>query len=941
MTDYKDTLNLPHTEFSMKANLAQREPQMLQFWQEINLYATLRTQRKGAAKFILHDGPPYANGHIHCGHALNKILKDIVVKSKSMSGLDSPYVPGWDCHGLPIELNVEKAVGKAGVKISAAEFREKCRAYAKSQIAIQKEEFKRLGVLGDWDNPYTTMDHTYEANIIRALAKIVEQGYLYQGSKPVYWCLDCRSALAEAEVEYENKTSSVIDVRFTVVNKTEFLQRLAVAQSFEGEISVPIWTTTPWTLPANQAVAMNPDINYVIVEYAPGSAQQMQWLVIAEDLLSEVMQRYGIENYRVVANVLGKTLVGIALQHPFYDRVVPIVLGHHVTVEAGTGNVHTAPAHGQDDYVVAQQFNLPIDNPVGDDGCFLATVDLFAGQHVYKVNDKIIDLLKEHNKLLHATTLQHSYPHCWRHKTPVIFRATPQWFISMEKYDLKEKTLAAMKNVTWYPEWGYSRMAGMLENRPDWCISRQRSWGTPITLFVHKKTKQLHPDTLVLMEKVAQLVEQGGIEAWFSLDEKTLLAEDAEQYEKVIDTLDVWFDAGVSHFAVLSKYPALAFPADIYLEGSDQYRGWFNSSLMTSMTINQTAPYRTIITHGFTVDAEGKKMSKSRGNYIAPEDLVKTSGAEILRLWAAATDYRGELTISDEILKRTADAYRRIRNTTRFLLANLFDFDPSQHLVPVESLLALDQWAVARAKSLQEEILKAYQEYQFHYIFQKIQHFCIVDMGSFYLDIIKDRQYTTQKESNVRRSCQTAMYYILEAMTRWLAPILSFTAEEIWQHIPGKREASIFLSTWYKDFPVLATLSMDEAFWQRIMIVRNVVNKEIEVKRGEGVVGSGLAAEVDIYCDPTWYAQLEKLAKELRFVLITSRADIHPLTAAPTDAVKTEEKGIVVRVSPSVQVKCVRCWHRCADVGSDAAHPELCGRCITNVVGDGEVRQFV
>lgn len=942
MTDYKNTLNLPQTEFPMKANLAEREPQILQFWQEINLYQRIRQQRVGAPKFILHDGPPYANGHIHCGHALNKILKDIVVKMKSMSGFDAPYVPGWDCHGLPIELNVEKAVGKAGVNTSPTEFRKKCREYAQSQLIIQREEFKRLGIVGDWDNPYTTMDASYEANIVRALGKVIANGHLYQGSKPVYWCLDCRSALAEAEVEYENKTSPAIDVRFTVIAEAELLQRFDNKQWPAvpvGHISVPIWTTTPWTLPGNQAVALNPDIEYALVS-CQIEADKEEWLVLAAELVANVMERYGVKDYQILARCLGATLAGISLQHPFYEKVVPIVLGHHVTVEAGTGNVHTAPAHGQDDYTVAQQFALPLDNPVGDDGCFLESVPLFAKQHVLKVNAGILELLRERGKLLHATTLQHSYPHCWRHKTPIIFRATPQWFISMDKQQLRQHALQATKKVQWIPEWGMARMAAMLENRPDWCISRQRSWGTPLTLFVHKHTRQLHPRTAELIELVAQRVESHGIDGWFDLQATELLGAEAEHYEKVTDTVDVWFDSGVSHFAVLKQRPELAFPADLYLEGSDQYRGWFNSSLMSSIAINNEAPYRATLTHGFTVDAEGKKMSKSRGNYIAPEELVKTSGAEILRLWAAATDFRTELTISDEILKRTADAYRRIRNTVRFLLANLFDFNPEQHSLPGESLLALDQWVVERARILQQDILTAYENYQFHVIYQKIHHFCAIDLGSFYLDIIKDRQYTTQKNSRARRSCQTAMFHIVEAMTRWLAPILTFTAEEIWRYLPCEREESVFLATWYEKFPQINSQVFDENFWQEIMKLRNAVNKEIEAKRNEGTVGSALVAEVDLYCDEKWQQRLLPLGEELRFILIISRVAIHPLANAPANAIKTEEAGITVLVTASSHAKCARCWHRREDIGHDTTHPELCGRCVVNVAGEGEKRQF-
>ena len=940
MADYKETLNLPNTVFPMKANLAVREPAMLKFWDELKLYQQIRATRAGRPKYILHDGPPYANGHLHCGHALNKILKDIIIKAKSLSGFDSPYVPGWDCHGLPIELNVEKKLGKSGMNISHADFRKKCREYANSQIDIQREEFKRLGVIGDWDNPYVTMDFKYEANIIRALAQVVAQGYLHQGFKPVHWCIDCGSALAEAEVEYENKSSPAIDVNFKVLDEKQLLSRLNHSPDTlgQGPICVPIWTTTPWTLPANQAVTVNPNIDYSLVQCVTERGPQR--LLLAEALIKDVMLRYGIEDYRVVAYGPGNVLDGIMLQHPFYARQVPIILGEHVTIDAGTGCVHTAPAHGPDDYAIGIKYGLAVDNPVLANGCFAADIELFAGEHVLKANQHIIEVLKQHGHLLHAEMIEHSYPHCWRHKTPVIFRATAQWFISMDKHHLREKTLQAINQVTWTPDWGKARIAGMVENRPDWCISRQRSWGTPITLFIHKETQALHPEMVELIEQIAQRVELRGVDAWFDLDPQELLGEAAQNYEKVTDTLDVWFDSGVSHFCVLKQFPALAFPADLYLEGSDQHRGWFNSSLTTAMAIDKQPPFKTVLTHGFTVDASGKKMSKSRGNYITPEQLVKTSGAEILRLWVAATDYRAELTISDEIMTRMSDAYRRIRNTARFLLANLLNFEPSQHQVNSDKLLALDKWAIDRAQQLQREIIQAYDEFNFHLIYQKVHNFCAVDMGSFYLDIIKDRQYTTQRDSVARRSCQTAMYHIISALVHWLAPILSFTAEEIWQHLPGERESSIFLSQWYQDFPQIELSTLNQEYWMYVGSVRNAVNKHLEVARAAGVIGSGLAADVVIYAEPEIKLKLTKIADELRFVLITSSAKVLELTHKTENAASTDIAGLFVEVIVSPHPKCERCWHRRADVGKVAAYPDLCSRCVENVAGKGEVRQY-
>ncbi|HEB78574.1 MAG TPA: isoleucine--tRNA ligase, partial [Methylothermaceae bacterium] len=699
--DYKHTLNLPKTDFPMRANLARREPERLARWQAMNLYQKVRERFAGRPKFVLHDGPPYANGPIHIGHAVNKILKDFIVKAKALSGFDAPYVPGWDCHGLPIELQVEKEVGKAGVKVTPAEFRAACRAYARSQVELQRRDFIRLGGLADWHHPYLTMEPRFEADILRAFGRILERGHISRGAKPVYWCTDCGSALAEAEVEYDEKRSPAIDVRFRVVDERNFLSRCHHVPGHEGEgpVSVVIWTTTPWTLPANQAVALHPDLDYALVQCR--SEQGPERLLIAEGLLKEVMGRYGIEDYRVIAYCRGKDLEGVRLRHPFYDREVPIVLGEHVTLEAGTGAVHTAPGHGEDDYVVGRRYDLPVDNPVGPDGRFLATTPLFAGEHVFTANDHVIEVLRERGALIHEEMIEHSYPHCWRHKTPIIFRATPQWFISMDKQGLRRRALEEIKRVRWIPDWGQARIESMVENRPDWCISRQRNWGVPIAVFLHKETGELHPRTGELIEAVARRMEEKGIDAWFELDPAELLGREAEQYQKITDILDVWFDSGVTHECVLRRHQELGFPADMYLEGSDQHRGWFQSSLLTSVAINDQAPYRQVLTHGFTVDEKGYKMSKSRGNVVAPQQVMDRLGADVLRLWVAATDYRGEMAVSDEILKRTADVYRRLRNTARYLLANMTGFDPARHMVPFERMLALDRWAVDRAWQLQ------------------------------------------------------------------------------------------------------------------------------------------------------------------------------------------------------------------------------------------------
>ncbi len=947
MSDYKDTLNLPETDFPMRGNLAKREPELLKRWQEMDLYGKLRAAGEGRDKFILHDGPPYANGEIHLGHAVNKVLKDIIVKARTLSGFDAPYVPGWDCHGLPIELQVEKKLGKAGVAVAADKFRDACRDYARSQVDAQREGFKRMLVLGDWDNPYLTMDFKFEADIIRSLGKIIEKGHLHKGSKPVHWCTDCGSALAEAEVEYEDKKSPAIDVRFEVLDDEALLSRVRKDQDHPGEgpISVVIWTTTPWTLPANQAVALNAELEYALVQCTGEHGPER--LLLAEGLLKDAMARYGVTEYRVIAYASGADLEGLKLQHPFYDREVPIIVGEHVTLDAGTGAVHTAPGHGQEDFVVGQRYGLKVDNPVGGDGKFLPGTELFEGQHVFKANDAVLEVLKERGKLLHVEALKHSYPHCWRHKTPIIFRATPQWFISMEQNGLRTAAMQEIKNIGeqngWIPDWGQARIEGMVQGRPDWCISRQRTWGVPIALFTHKVSGELHPKTAELIEQVAQRVEEKGIDAWFNLEPVEMLGDEAKDYDKVPDTLDVWFDSGVTHEAVLERRDGLQRPADLYLEGSDQHRGWFQSSLLSAVAMTGKAPYKSVLTHGFTVDAKGYKMSKSQGNGVEPEKVAGTLGADILRLWIASTDYRYEMTYSDEVLKRTADAYRRIRNTARFLLANMAGFHPAKNLVAPNELLALDAWAVSRAKQLQDELLPAYENYEFHQIYQKVHNFCSVDMGSFYLDVIKDRQYTTQADSLARRSAQTAIYHIAEAMCCWLAPILSFTAEEIWEALPGERGESVFLSTWY-EFPAMEASEMGLEYWGQVMEVRDAVNRELERLRNAGEIGANLQAEVTLYCGSEIYQRLAKLEDELRFVMITSTAAIEKLSGEPpAEAMHyTLESGdeLWVAVAASGHQKCTRCWHYREDVGSNPEHPELCGRCVENVEGSGEERRF-
>ncbi|WP_461482062.1 isoleucine--tRNA ligase [Porticoccus sp.] len=934
MTDYKTTLNLPFTDFPMKANLAQREPAMLKAWQDAGLYQKVREERRGRNKFILHDGPPYANGDIHIGHSVNKVLKDIVVKSRTLSGYDAPYVPGWDCHGLPIEHQVEKKIGKAGVKVDYRTFRQKCREYARRQVDGQMKDFVRLGVLGDWDNPYLTMDFRFEANIIRALGKIIANGHLVRGFKPVYWSVVGASALAEAEVEYQDKTSFSIDVAFPVVDVDAFTKAMG-AVAGEGEIAVAIWTTTPWTLPSNQAVSIHPELDYVLVQCNAGNG--LGRYLLAEELLSSVMTRWGVEDYQVVGRAKGERFEGLLLQHPFYDRQVPVLLGEHVTTEAGTGCVHTAPDHGMDDFVVGGKYGIGTLNYIDDNGYFRDTVETFAGEHVYKVDEKVVELLQGRGKLLSCGKITHSYAHCWRTKTPLIYRATPQWFIGMHQNGLLDKAKAAVKGVTWHPGWGQARIEAMLENSPDWCISRQRTWGVPIALFVHKESGEIHPNTAELIEAVAQRVEEQGIDSWYDLDASELLGADADNYSKVTDTLDVWFDSGVTHSAVLDAREQLSYPADLYLEGSDQHRGWFQSSLKTAIAIKGNAPYRAVLTHGFTVDADGRKMSKSLGNVMSPQQVVNDLGADVLRLWVAATDFSGEMSVSDEILKRTADSYRRIRNTARFLLSNLNGFDPARDLVPVEDMLALDRWAVGRAAQLQAEIVAAYEGYQFHHIYQKLHNFCVTDMGGFYLNIIKDRQYTCQEDSLARRSAQSAIYQIAEAFVRWIAPIMSFTADEIWPFIPGERCTSVFLAEWWP-IPAVAEGVIPDADWVLIAKARNAVNKVLESKKEVGIQKT-LEAEVTLYADGNLYSALAKLGDELRFVLITSEAAVLPLNEA-AGAEATELDGLLLDVQKTSHAKCVRCWHHRAEVGTFADHPELCGRCVENVAGAGERRLF-
>lgn len=950
--DYKATLNLPATDFPMRGDLPKREPETLARWESGNLYAQLRENAKGRPLFVLHDGPPYANGAIHLGHAVNKILKDIIVKSKYLAGFDAPYIPGWDCHGLPIEIAIEKKYGKVGTKLDAVEFRQKCREYANQQIDIQRKDFKRLGVLGDWDNPYRTLDFRFEANEIRALARIVDNGHLTRGVKPVHWCFDCGSALAEAEIEYQDKVSPAVDVAYAARDPRAFAAAFGVALPDNVEIALPIWTTTPWTLPASLAVSLGADLEYALVE-GPAHDGRRRWLVLADALAPRALQRYGVVETTVHGRTTGAALENLLLSHPFAsegsaysERDIPVILGEHVSAEDGTGAVHTAPGHGQEDYVVGKQYGL-LDkytaaqiNPVDGRGVYLPSTPSangteLAGMHIWKANDAIVGVLRGNGSLLAFSKLEHSYPHCWRHKTPIAFRATPQWFISMEQANLRNDALEAIKHVGWFPQWGEARIAGMVDGRPDWTISRQRTWGVPIALFVHRETGEPHPRSTELMRAVADRVEQGGVDVWYTLDAAELLGAEAADYDKITDILDVWFDSGITHETVLMER-GLGKPADLYLEGSDQHRGWFQSSLLTGVAIDKRAPYRQCLTHGFTVDEHGRKMSKSLGNGIEPQDIMKTLGADILRLWIASADYSNEMSLSQEILKRNADAYRRLRNTARFLLGNLHGFDPSVHLRPLEDMVMLDRWIVHRAWEVQQKIAAAYDRYDFAEIVQALLNFCSVDLGSLYLDVTKDRLYTMGEDSRGRRSAQSAMYRIAEAFTRWIAPVLSFTADEMWQYLPGERVGNVLFATWYDGLAPLPEHSPSEPAalsagdFDRLLALREQVSKVLEPMRANGQIGAALEAEIAVSVNASTAARWQPLAEELRFFFISGDVTV---TAVDADE-------MFVLAQPTRKSKCVRCWHHRADVGTHAEHPELCGRCVSNVEGPGEDRRW-
>ncbi|KPN72488.1 isoleucine--tRNA ligase [Neisseria sp. 83E34] len=927
MTDYSKTVNLLESPFPMRGNLAKREPAWLKSWYEQKRYQKLREKAQGRPKFVLHDGPPYANGDIHIGHAANKILKDIIVRSKTLAGFDAPYVPGWDCHGLPIELMVEKLHGKS---IPASKFRELCREYATEQIARQKKDFIRLGVMGDWENPYLTMNYQTEADTVRALGEIYKAGYLYRGEKPVQFCLDCGSSLAEAEVEYKDKVSHAIDVAYL------FQDNAAVAKAFglseiSGNVFAVIWTTTPWTLPASQAIAAGADVVYQLIDTPKGK------LVLAKDLAEDAVKRYGFESgqTQVLAETSGSKLEHLHLNHPFLERDITVLNGEHVTTDAGTGLVHSAPAHGLEDYFVCLKYGIQLYNPVNGEGRYISEMPRVAGMTVWEANPVIIEWLEEEGKLLANNKIEHSYAHCWRHKTPLIYRATGQWFIGMDKTGadgktLRDKAMKAVDNTEFFPAWGRARLEAMIEGRPDWVVSRQRNWGTPMTFFIHKETGELHPRSAELLEEVAKKIEQKGIEAWFALDKHELLGEEAEQYEKLSDTMDVWFDSGSTHFSVLRRREELVWPADLYLEGSDQHRGWFQSSMLTGCSTVGRAPYKQLLTHGFVVDQNGRKMSKSLGNVVAPQEVYNEFGADILRLWTASTDYSGELAISKEILKRVTESYRRIRNTLSFLFANLSDFHPMDDAVPQDQMVEIDRYAMVLVRRLQERLAgDYYPRYAFHFAVKDIVAFCSEDLGAFYLDILKDRLYTTKADSHARRSAQTALYHITRSLVLLISPILCFTAEEAWDIIGGGEEDSVLFHTLH-EFPAMNEKSEAELVrkWEAVRQAREAVTAAIEPLRVDKTVGSSLQAEVEITAPEELAGYLKALGDELRFVLLVSKATVN----------KGSELSVIAKVSNGE--KCERCWHYTDDIGAVAGHSTICKRCAGNIDGEGEHRDY-
>ena len=927
--DYKKTLNLPVTKFPMKANLVKREPEQLKSWAENSLYDKIRNASKGHKPFILHDGPPYANGNIHMGTALNKILKDIIIRSRQMSGFDAVYVPGWDCHGLPIEHNVDKKLGSKKKDMSGGDFRRLCRSYAEKWIDIQRNEFKRLGVMGEWDNPYLTMNYKYEAAIARECGKFAMQGSLFRSKKPIHWCCNCKTALAEAEIEYADESSFSIFVKFLL--KDDLSHNIPALT--DKKVSVVIWTTTPWTIPANLGISLHPDFIYAAVDVGNNEV-----FIVANDLVENCMDIFGISDYSVLAEIEASALERKKCRHPLYDSDSVIVLGSHVTLEAGTGCVHTAPGHGREDYEVGLKYGLDIYSPVDDRGCFMKDAGSLEGKFVFKAEQEIISMLKDAGALVASDRIKHSYPHCWRCKKAVIFRATPQWFISMDKTDLRKKALDAIDGVTWIPQRGKKRIYSMIENRPDWCVSRQRSWGVPIAIFYCEKCETLHVNKKTI-NHICSLFEEYGADIWFEKDAKELLPQDAvcqkcgsRSFVKETDILDVWFDSGVSHAAVLEERENLRWPADLYLEGTDQHRGWFHSSLLTAVGTRGRAPYKSVLTHGFVVDEKGKKMSKSLGNVVAPKKVIDQYGAEILRLWVSASDYKDDIRISGNILKQLTDAYKKIRNTSRFMLGNLYDFNSSKDSVPYESMPDIDRFALHRLQKLIEKTLKSYEEFEFHTIYHSLYNYCTLDLSAFYLDILKDRLYTSPAESEERRSGQTVLYIILDSLVRLIAPVLSFTAEEIWKFMPEQNEnkESIHLAAMPVVNEALKDIDLAKK-WERLLEVRSEVTKVLEEARAKKLIGHSLDAGVTLLVDEDLYHALNPYADELRSIFIVSKATLVKTKSStdtrPDTYRATDVKGLAIKVETATDDKCERCWIHDPSVGSSPNHPTICSRC--------------
>ena len=921
--DYKNTLNLPKTDLPMKAGLPNKEPEILSFWDSINLYNLIREENAKKDKFILHDGPPYANGDIHLGHSVNKILKDIVIKTKTLQGFDAPYVPGWDCHGLPIELNVEKKFGRDSDTVKdKSKFISACREYALSQIENQKKDFIRLGVLGDWENSYKSLDSSLEADTVRSLGRIVTNGHLQKGEKPVHFCYDCKSALAEAEVEYEDKVSKSIDVAFKV--KKDSLIKLSKAFSKEiDSCSFVIWTTTPWTIPANAAVSIGPELKYTLCSSKFGN------LILASDLIDQCSERWD-EDLEKISEAKGSDIKDVVLEHPYLKRDSILVHGDHVTTETGTGCVHTAPAHGVDDHNICKKFNIETIHALDGNGFFDAEYEGLAGLPAIKADNIVIDILNDSGALINAEDFHHSYPYCWRHKTPLIFASTPQWFISMDKSGLLEGSIQAVKDVEWEPSWGYERIKSMLEGRPDWCISRQRSWGVPIPLIINKKTGEIHPKQNLLFNEIADRIDEQGLEAWDKANLKDLI-DDHDEYIKATDTLDVWFDSGSTHFCVLDKLYGKDLIADLYLEGSDQHRGWFQSSLLTGIAINGKAPYKAVLTHGFVVDENGRKQSKSLGNVVSPQKVCNNLGADILRLWVASTDFRSEMVATDEILKQVADQYRRIRNTFRFMMGNLNDFNDDSKNINQNELVEIDKWIISAAIKLDEEVKNLNDSYAYHHVVQKIHNFCVHELGGIYLDIIKDRMYVTKSDSHARNSAQFALFEVADILIRLISPILVFTAEEIWQShdLFKKQSKSVFLCPKKSLNKIESSISDDD--WKVIFAVKDSVNQNIEKARADSVIKGSLDAKIKISCSSETYGALKKIDNELKFVFIASEVEL----------IEDSNTKLSIDITNYDQKKCIRCWNKCESIGSHEDDPEICSRCHTNVYGDGEVRKFV